>query len=119
MQFKREPALWLALVASLVSMVSAFLIELTVEQQGVLNAAAVAVAGLVTAIMVRSDQLVPAILGVVSALFAVSLAFGWGLSPEDQVVIMTFATAAVHMFVRTQVMAPATPVVREGVPSGT
>lgn len=106
MQFKREPALWLALISASISMVSAFFFELTIEQQGVLNAGAAAVAGLITAVMVKSDQLVPAILGAVSAVLAIGLAFGLRLDQADQATIMAFATAAVHMFVRTQVLAP-------------
>lgn len=103
---QREPALILALVASAVQMVSAFIWELTSTQQGTINALAVVVAGLITAIMVRSDQLAPAILGVIQAILALGLAFGLHLAPENQSVIMTFAAAVVAMFVRTQVVAP-------------
>lgn len=106
MRLSREPALLLALIATTVQMVSAFLIPLTEGQQGVLNALAVAVAGLVTAVMVRSDQLAPAILGVVQAILALGLAFGLALSPENQAVIMSFAAAVVAMFVRQIVTAP-------------
>jgi len=112
MQFKREPALWLALFASAVQMFSAFILNLTIEQQGVLNAVAVAVAALLTAIAVRSDQMVPAILGVIKAVLALALAFGLAMSPDNQAIVMTFATAAVAMFVRTQVTAPETPTVK-------
>jgi hypothetical protein len=106
MSFRREPALFLALFAALVQGVSAFFFELTVTQQGVLNAAAVAVAGIVTAAMVARDHLPPAILGALQAVLAVGLAFGLDLSPERQTVIMTLAAAVVAMFVRTQVTAP-------------
>ena len=108
-QFKREPALWLALIATAVQMVSAFVLPLTEGQQGVLNAVAVAIAGLITAVIVKSDQMVPAILAVLKALIALGLAFGWALSPEAQSTIMSFAAAAAAMFVRTQVDAPAPP----------
>ncbi|HVM19790.1 MAG TPA: hypothetical protein VNV66_08615 [Pilimelia sp.] len=106
MSIRREPALILALVASTVQLVSAFVFPLSDAQQGVVNALAVAVAGLVTALMVRSDQLAPAILGVLQAAVALGLAFGWDLSPENQSVIMAFAATVVAMFVRTQVTAP-------------
>lgn len=103
---RREPALILALVASAIQMVSAFLFHLTVDQQATLNAVAIAAAGLVTAIMVKSDQLAPVILGLLQAALAVGLAFGLYLSPENQSVIMTFAAAVVAMFVRQIVVAP-------------
>ena len=112
MQFKREPALWLALFASAVQMFSAFILNLTIEQQGVLNAVAVAISALLTAVAVRSDQMVPAILGVIKAVLALALAFGLAMSPDNQAIVMTFATATVAMFVRTQVQAPEPPVVK-------
>lgn len=103
---RREPALILALVASAIQMVSAFLFHLTVDQQATLNAVAIAAAGLVTAIMVKSEQLAPVILGLLQAALAVGLAFGLYLSPENQSVLMTFAAAVVAMFVRQIVVAP-------------
>lgn len=118
MQFKREPALWLALFASAVQMFSAFVLNLTIEQQGVLNAVAVAVAALVTAIMVQSEQMVPTILGVLKAVLALFIAFGLALSPDNQAIIMTFATAAVAMFVRTQVSVAEPPVIKTEAASG-
>jgi ABC-type enterochelin transport system permease subunit len=103
----REPALLiLGLIAAVVQMVSAFLFPLTIDQQGVLNAVAVAIAGVITAAMVRSDQLAPAVLGAVQAILALGLAFGLNLAPEQQSVVMTFTAAVVAMFIRTQVQAP-------------
>jgi hypothetical protein len=104
---RREPALILGLFAAAVQMVSAFVFHLTITQQGTLNAVAIAVAGLVTAISVKSDQLAPLILGLAQALLAVGLAFGLYLSPDNQSVIMSFVAAVVAMFIRTQVTAPA------------
>jgi len=103
---QREPALILALVASIIQMVSAFIFPLTVSQQGVLNACAVAAAGLITAAVVKSDQLAPAILGFAQAAIALGIAFGWHLTDTNQSIIMTFIATVVSMFVRTQVTAP-------------
>lgn len=105
MIFKREPALWLALIATVIQMVSAFVFPLSVDQQGVLNAVTLAIAGLVTALMVKSDQTAPAILGLLKAVIALGLAFGLSLTPENQAIIMSFAAAVVAMFIRTQVQA--------------
>lgn len=104
--FGREPALILGLVAAAIQLFSAVILPLTVEQQGVLNAVAVAVMGLVTAVAVRSDKAAPAVLGVVQAVLACALAFGLVLSPDTQGAIMAFTSAVVAMFVRTQVSAP-------------
>lgn len=102
----REPALYLTLVATAVRLVAAFWINLSGEQQAVLNAAATAVAGLVVALWVRRDGQVAALLGVVQAVLALAVGFGADLSAEAQAVIMSFVGAAVAMFVRTQVDAP-------------
>jgi hypothetical protein len=103
MNISREPALILALLASVVQMVSAFVWPLTIDQQGVINAAAAAVAGLVVAILVHSEQLVPAIVGMIQAALALGLAFGFHLAGNNQAVIMAFIVSVGAMFVRTQV----------------
>lgn len=108
---RREPALILGLIAAIVQVVSAFVFHLTVDQQGTLNAVAVAVAGLLTALSVKSEQLAPLILGLVQAVIAVGLAFGLVLSPDNQSVIMSLAAAVVAMFVRSVVVAPVPAVV--------
>lgn len=104
--FGREPALVLAFVAVLIQGVSVFLFNLSDGQQGVLNAFAVALVGLATAVKVKTDKLAPAILGFAQAALATGLAFGWHLAADQQTVIMSFVATAVAMFVRTQVEAP-------------
>lgn len=102
----REPTVWLALVAALVQAVSGFFFHLTDEQQGVLNAVAAAVLGLVVAFAVKGDYMLPALLGMVKALFALGLAFGAHWAPDKQSLIMVLITAAFAAFVRQQVVAP-------------
>jgi len=101
--FGREPALWLAAIAAVVSLGSQFIWHLSDEQQSIINAAAVALVGLLTALSVDEEQTVPAILGLISALVALGMGFGWHLDPTDQAVIMSAAAGIVAMFVRTQV----------------
>lgn len=105
----REPATWLALFAAIVQGVSGFFFHLTDNQQGVLNAVAVAFFGLVTAIAVKGDYLLPGILGFVKAMLALGLAFGLHMTSANQSVIMILAGAIVTAFVRTQVVAPVSP----------
>jgi hypothetical protein len=104
--FGREPALILGLVAAAIQLVSATVLPLSIEQQGVLNAVAVAVIGLLTAAAVSAEKAAPAVLGVVQAVLACALAFGLALEPATQGAIMAFTTALVSAFVRTQVVAP-------------
>lgn len=102
---RREPALILGLIAAVIQMVSAFALPLSADQQGVLNAFAVAVIGVVTAVMVHSDHLAPAVLGVIQAALALGLAFGLHMTSANQAIIMAFASAVAAMFIRTQVTA--------------
>lgn len=101
----REPALILGLIATAIQLVSATLLPLSIEQQGVLNAVAVAVIGFVTAVAVSQEKAAPAVLGVVQAVLACALAFGLALDPATQGAVMAFTTALVSAFVRTQVTA--------------
>ncbi len=104
--FNREPAMWLALIASGVSLLSAFVLDLTSDQQTVLNAVAVSVVGLVTAWAVARDRLLPALVGVAQAILNVGLAFGLDLNAERQAIVMSFiATLAAAIIIRPQVTA--------------
>jgi hypothetical protein len=104
--FGREPALILGLIAAAVQLFSAVVLPLTPEQQGVLNALAVATIGFATAWAVSAEKAAPAILGLAQAVLACALAFGLHLEPTTQSAVMAFATALVSAFVRTQVTAP-------------
>jgi len=110
MSFKlsRDPALWLTLFATAVRLFAAFVIDLTGEQQAVLNACATAVAALIVAVWVRRDGQVAAILGVAQALLALAIGFGLNVSAENQAIIMSFVGAVAAAFIRTQVTAPVT-----------
>lgn len=103
--FGREPALWLALVAVLVKVLSAFWGHVNVDQQAVINAAAAAAVGLIVAAMV-GDGIVAAVLGFVQAVIALAVGFGLHLSSDRQALLMSLATVIVAMFTRTQVVAP-------------
>lgn len=103
--FGREPAVVLGLVAALVQLLSATFMDWSVDQQGYINAAAVAVAGLITAWAVSEEALFAALSGVVKAVIALALAFGLALSPDLQSSIMVAVTAIGAFFVRTQVTA--------------
>lgn len=107
----REPAVLLALFATIVRLISAFWIDLTTDQQSVLNAVATALVGLIIAAVVKNG-LVAAVLGFVQAVLALALGFGLEITAENQAVIMSFVSAIVAMFVRTQVTAPVPPEVR-------
>lgn len=104
--FGREPALWLALISSVIMFVSAFFLPLTIDQQGVLNAASVAGFGLLTAWFAVKDGMSAAILGFIKAVLAVAVSFGIQLSPDKQSTIMVLASGITAMFIRTQMTPP-------------
>lgn len=105
--FGREPALWLALVAVGVKLLTAFGLDLSSGQQAVVNATAAAIVGLVVALMVH-DGISSAVLGLAQAALALAVGFGLDWSADQQAVVMSAAAALVAMFVRTQVTAPVT-----------
>lgn len=107
--FNREPAQWLGLIAAAIQLLSALFFPLTIEQQGTLNAVAVAVFGIITAFAVSGEKAAPLVGGFLQSVLACALAFGVHLSPEMQSSTMAFVTAAVALFMRTQVIAPGSP----------
>jgi hypothetical protein len=107
MSLNREPALlWIALLAPIVQAISAFVFEASPEMQGVVNAAAVAIAGAVTAFLVRSDQLLPALTGAAQAVIALVVAFGADWSTEQQAALMVPIGIIAGYIVRDRVTAP-------------
>lgn len=115
--FGREPALWLSLISAAVMVFSAMLFQLTPDQQGVINAVALAFFGLLTAWSVERDGLSAALLGFIKAIIALAVAFGLQLPAEKQALLMTLVSAVVAMFLRTQLSPPAPPI--SAAPSGT
>lgn len=103
--FGREPALWLALFASAVKLCAAFGLNLSVDQQAVLNAAAAAIVGVAVAVIAH-DALFAPVLGALQAAVALAVGFGLNWSSDQQAIVMTAAAALVAMFTRTQVTAP-------------
>lgn len=103
--FGREPALWLALVAVAVKLSTAFGLDLTSDQQAVINAVASALVGLVIAIAVH-DGVGAAVLNFIQGGIALAVGFGLHWSPEQQAVVLSFASAVIAMWTRTQVTAP-------------
>lgn len=109
--FGREPALWLALIAVAVKLSTAFGLDLTSDQQAVINAVAAALVGLIIAITTH-DGIGAAAIGLVQAGIALAVGFGLHWSPEQQAIVLSFASAIVAMWTRTQVTAPVPPVQR-------
>lgn len=104
--FGREPALILAVVASSIMMISTFVYPLSSEQQGAVNAVAMALVGVLTAWAVAEDGGLALIIGLAKAVLALAISFGLHWTPEVQSVVMGFVTVIAQLFVRQNVVAP-------------
>jgi hypothetical protein len=108
--FGREPAVITAFIASAIAVFSSFIFPLSDTQQGVLNAADLAIFGFIAAALVAKEKLLPAITGLAKALIAVAISFGLHWSPEQQGLILSIiATGAALLGVRPQVVASVPP----------
>lgn len=105
MMLQREPvAALLGLATSFLYLFSAMVLPLSDEQQGVLNALLVTLAGVVSAFMVgKLDRALPLLAGLVQAVISVGLAFGMELDPTAQSAIMGVVAAVVALLTRVQV----------------
>lgn len=109
MLFRREPALWLSLLATILRLVSAFWLHLSTDQQALLNTLLAAIVGVAVALLVKHDGQVAAITGFVAALLAAAVGFGFDLSPENQALIMSSVGIILAFIVRSQVVAAVGP----------
>jgi hypothetical protein len=101
----REPAVLLGFVAVVVKLVAAFGVDVSSEQQAVINAVAAAAVGVTLAVM-ASDGIGAALLGFIQAALALAVGFGLDWSAEQQAVVLSVAAGVVAMWDRTQVTAP-------------
>lgn len=108
-RFARDPVVWTNLFAALVMLVSVFGLDLSPERQGLLNAAALAVAGLISGWKVATDGGLALVMGLFKSLIALAVAFGLHWSDQQQLVVMALVAAVGAAFVRTQVSAGVPP----------
>jgi hypothetical protein len=104
---KREPAvLLIGIFPPIVAAIAAFAFAANPDTQGLVNVAAVAVAGAVTAFMVRSDNLLPAVTGALQAVIHAIAAFGFGWDASQQTALLVALSAVAAFVVRDRVTAP-------------
>lgn len=103
----REPALTAtSLLAPFVGMLLLFFADLSAESQAAWYGAAVAIAGLITAVIAMRDRLAPAILGFAQAILSLLTVYGLGLTAEQSTGVMAFVALLVGAYIRTQIVAP-------------
>lgn len=103
----RNPAYWAQALAMVVAVLVSFGFPLTGGQEGLLDALFVAIAAVVTAVVVKADNLVPVFVGVMQA--AVAVAVGFGLTWSDTqvgLVVGLINMILTGVLVRPNVVAP-------------
>jgi hypothetical protein len=105
----REVSQISGLLAAGIQLAGSLLLGFTVDQQGLLNAAVVLILGVLSALAVSGEKAAPLIAGAVQAVLACSLSFGLLLSAPLQGAIMSFVSAGVAFWLRSQVTAPVGP----------
>lgn len=105
--FGREPAVLAELVASLLVLLNLFFLpSLGDTLQAAINAVVLALASVYVAIKVRSDNLLPILVGAFKVIIALIVTAGVDLTVPQQAAALTFVSLAAGLFVRTQVDAP-------------
>ncbi|WP_326646700.1 hypothetical protein OG884_18915 [Streptosporangium sp. NBC_01755] len=99
-----EPALLASLVASGVQLAAAFFLPWSDAQVAVINAVVLAAAGVWVAFTTtgvdNGGSIKAAILGFVQAGISLAVTFGWKVTPEQTVGLMTFVGLVVAVFIR-------------------
>lgn len=103
--FGREPAVFFSLLASLVLAIVQF-VDMPDALQGAVNALVLAGAGFATAATVSAERALPALVGLVQAVFAVFLAYGTPVPESTQTGILALISALASFFVRQNVFPP-------------
>jgi intracellular septation protein A len=104
----RDPLAWTAAAAALIQFVSAFFIHVSIEQQGLITAVAVAIFGFIGAAALHDGTWVAAIVVVFKTAIAAGIAFGLGWTAEQQSVAMLAIAAVLTLATRKEVTAPVT-----------
>lgn len=107
MIFGREPAVILAFFAAFLKLLAAFGVDVTADQQAVINAVLSALVALVLAVVLHQGALYAAIVNLAQAGMALFVGFGLDWSADKQALVMASLAALLAVFgVRPQVAAP-------------
>jgi nicotinamide riboside transporter PnuC len=102
---QRYPALILGIISALIQMLVAYGVHWSDGQTAAVNAACAAVFGVLTAVFLARDQILPAILGLGQAAFTLAIVFGADISQNQVATGMAFVAAVAAAFTHTQVTA--------------
>lgn len=107
--FGREPAMLAEFAATVLVVANLFFLpSLDSTLQGAINAVVLAAASIYVAVKVKSDSLLPVLVGGFKTLVALVVAFGVDLSAPQQAALLGLLSLAAGLFVRSNVQAPVT-----------
>lgn len=107
--FGREPVYILGFLAACLQMLTAFGLDVSETQQTYINAAAAAVVGVITAIVLKTGAVASALLGAAQAVMALFVGFGLDWSANMQAKVMAALAAGLAIWLREKVTAPVPP----------
>jgi len=106
MLFNREPALLLGFAAAGLKLLTAFGLDVTADQQALINAVLAAAVGVWLAIVAHNGAWAAALMQLAQAVTALFVGFGLDWSTEKQATVMATVAALLALFERTQVTPP-------------
>lgn len=104
--FGREPAVILAFIAVVLKLLAGFGVDVSAEQQTLINAVLAALVGVIAAVVLKTGALYAAILGFAQAGMALFVGFGLDWSAEKQALVMSVVAGALAIWERERVQAP-------------
>lgn len=104
--FGREPVYILAVIAIGLKLGAAYGLDVSEEQQTLINAVLACAVAVASAVVLRNGAVGAAILQLASALLALFLGFGLDLSAEEQAGWMSLVAAVLALFEHREVTAP-------------
>lgn len=106
MLFGREPALLLGFAAAGLKLLTAFGLDVTADQQTLINAVLAALVGLWLAVLAKSGAWAAALMQLAQTVMALFVGYGLDWSADKQATVMATVAALLALFERTQLTAP-------------
>lgn len=104
--FGREPALWLGLAAAALKLGTAFGLDVTADQQTLINAVLACIVAVASAIVLKNGAVAATIMQLAQAGLALFVGFGLNWDADKQSLVMASIAALIALYTRTQATAP-------------
>lgn len=102
----REPALLLGFAAAGLKLLTAFGLDVTADQQTLINAVLAALVGVWLAVVARNGAWAATLMQLAQTVMALFVGFGLDWTADKQATVMATVAALLALFERTQLTAP-------------